>query len=235
MRLDLYLLEHNLASSRNKAQELIKEGIVLVDSKVVRKSSYKLELDQKVQLLEHKSYVSRAAYKLLHFLEKLSLDLHEIDALDIGASTGGFTQVLLEAGVAKVVAVDVGKDQLHTSIKDDPRVLSYESCDIRNFKSDTAFELIVSDVSFISLHNILEDINRLAKAHIILLFKPQFEVGKDIKRDKNGVVTDQKAIKNAREVFEKATQNLGWELVQQAPSEITGKEGNLEYCYYFKK
>lgn len=235
MRLDLYLLEHKLVHSRNKAQELIKEGVVVVDSVVVTKSSYKVAPQQTVLLQEHKNYVSRAAYKLLHFLEQLSLDLNGRKALDIGASTGGFTQVLLEAGVAEVSAVDVGRDQLHYTIKSDPRVHSYESCDIRNFVSEDLFDLIVSDVSFISLHHILGDVDRLAKSDIILLFKPQFEVGKDVKRDKNGVVSDQKAIQNAKELFEKATQKLGWKLLKQAPSEITGKEGNLEYCYYFTK
>lgn len=203
MRLDNYLVENNYADSRTKAQDLIKKSLVSVDSKVVKKNSFKIEKNSKVEVAEHENYVSRAAYKLKYFLEDLGLDIKDYVCLDIGSSTGGFTQVLLENGVKQVDAVDVGTSQLHKTLLEDSRVRSYESCDIREFKSDTAYDLIVSDVSFISLHNILSDINRLALKKVILLFKPQFEVGREIKRDKNGVVQDQKAIDMAMEKFEK--------------------------------
>ncbi len=178
MRLDNYLLENNMAQSRTKAQTLIKKGYVSVNSKVVLKSAYKLDKSDEVSVQEHENYVSRAAYKLSAFLAELNLDLTSKTALDIGASTGGFTQVLLEAGVSGVSAVDVGRGQLHKSLQSDKRVLSYESCDIRKFESETKFDLVVSDVSFISLLYILDDVDRLADQKIILLFKPQFEVGR---------------------------------------------------------
>ncbi|MCD6259161.1 MAG: TlyA family RNA methyltransferase [Helicobacteraceae bacterium] len=235
MRLDNYLVENNLARSRNKAQEFIKQGLVFVNDKEMRKSSYQVLAEDKVSMESHKNYLSRAAYKLSHFLDELSLDVSGMSALDVGASTGGFTQVLLEYGVQSVSAVDVGKAQLHPSLKEDTRVTSFESCDIRDFKSEEAFELVVSDVSFISLHHILEDVDRLSCAHIILLFKPQFEVGKEVKRDKNGVVLDQRAIERAMVHFEDACTLKGWRQVRKSASKITGKEGNLEYCYYFKK
>ncbi len=235
MRLDNYLLENNMAQSRTKAQTLIKKGYVSVNAKVVLKSAYKLDKSDEVSVQEHENYVSRAAYKLSAFLAELNLDLTSKTALDIGASTGGFTQVLLEAGVSGVSAVDVGRGQLHKSLQSDKRVLSYESCDIRKFESETKFDLVVSDVSFISLLYILDDVDRLADQKIILLFKPQFEVGREAKRDKNGVVLDKKAILKAMLTFEDACKLKGWKLIVKSPSKLTGKEGNLEYCYYFEK
>mgnify|MGYP003387201224 CR=1 FL=1 len=235
IRLDNYLVEHGFVDSRNKAQAIIKDALVSVNEKVILKSSFKLSLDDKVDIQEHKQYVSRAAHKLDAFLSELNLDIKEKICLDIGSSTGGFTQVLLERGVKEVSAVDVGKDQLHHCIKEDARVLSYESCDIRKFQSDNIFDLVVSDVSFISLLNILEDVDRLASQEIILLFKPQFEVGREAKRDNHGVVLDKDVIKNAMLKFEEACQSKSWILLYKSPSQLTGKEGNLEYCYYFRK
>ena len=235
MRLDAYLHLHAMAQSRNKAQELIKEGIVLVNGAVAQKSSYDVMQNDQVTLLEHKSYVSRAAWKLRNFLDTLTLDLHAKRALDIGSSTGGFTQVLLEEGVLSVDAVDVGTNQLHESIREEKRVHSFENCDIRTFNYEGCYEVIVSDVSFISLHHILDAINSMACGVIILLFKPQFEVGREVKRDKNGVVLDAKAILHAMEKFETACEALHWQLIAKEPSKITGKDGNLEYCYYFTK
>ncbi|SFV63969.1 RNA binding methyltransferase FtsJ like [hydrothermal vent metagenome] len=235
MRLDNYLVEKEFVDSRNKSQTMIKDGLVSVNEKVIKKSSFKVEKDDEVSVAEHKQYVSRAAFKLLEFLEELTLDVSDKVALDIGSSTGGFTQVLLERGAKTVTCVDVGTDQLHKSIREDERVDVYESCDIRKFESGEQFDLVVSDVAFISLLHILSDVQRLAKDEIILLFKPQFEVGREAKRDKNGVVLDTKAIKNAMQKFEDATEAIGWQLIQKSPSKLTGKEGNLEYCYYFKK
>ncbi len=235
MRLDNYLVENGFSDSRTKAQELIKNSLISVDAKVVKKSSFKVEEGSLVEVAEHDSYVSRAAYKLKYFLEELGLDLKDKICLDIGSSTGGFTQVLLENDVKSVDAVDVGKAQLHKTLLEDERVNSYESCDIREFKSPYMYDLIVSDVSFISLLNILDDVDRLTSKDIILLFKPQFEVGREVKRDKHGVVLDEKAIALAMDNFEMKCKEKGWVLKQKSPSKITGKEGNLEYCYYYKK
>ena len=138
-------------------------------------------------------------------------------------------------GVKEVTAVDVGKEQLHKSLKDNEKVFSFESCDIRKFQSDKIFDLLVSDVAFISLLNILDDIDRLSYDKIILLFKPQFEVGREAKRDKNGVVMDEKAILNAMIKFEDACSLKGWKLILKSASKLTGKEGNLEYCYCYEK
>jgi 23S rRNA (cytidine1920-2'-O)/16S rRNA (cytidine1409-2'-O)-methyltransferase len=155
--------------------------------------------------------------------------------LDIGSSTGGFTQVALEKGAFKVVSVDVGDNQLHFSLRDNTKIELFENTDIREFEYPEKFDVIVSDVSFISLLKIIDKIDKLAKNEIILLFKPQFEVGKEIKRDKKGVVKDEDAIKKARENFEKECENLGWKLIRSEESSIKGKEGNTEYIYHFIK
>ena len=235
IRLDNYLVEHKLAQTRNKAQTMIKEALVSVNSKVITKSSFKVDMNDDVKVQEHKQYVSRAAFKLSNFLDEIALHVEDLCALDIGSSTGGFTQVLLEYGASEVTAVDVGKEQLHISLKEDTRVHSFESCDIRKFQSDKKFDIVVSDVAFISLLYILNDVHRLANNKIILLFKPQFEVGREAKRDSNGVVLDEKVIQKAMIKFEDACSLLGWNLIQKSASKVTGKNGNLEYCYFYKK
>ncbi len=235
IRLDNLLVENNLASSRTKAQEYIKNSLVKVDDKIITKPSFKVELDANVEVDEHDNYVSRSAHKLNEFLNELNLDITDATGLDIGSSTGGFTQVLLERDVKEVSAVDVGSNQLHETLRSDARVHSYENTDIRKFQSDKKFDVVVSDVAFISLLYILDDVNRLSCKNIILLFKPQFEVGRGIKRDKNGIVVDKKAIKDAMIKFEDACELKGWKLMKKSPSKLSGKDGNLEYCYYFVK
>ncbi len=234
-RLDSYLVKNDFVESRNKAQTLVKEGFVYVNDKVIKKSSFGVDEYDEVVVAQHKAYVSRAALKLEHFLEETGLHVKGKIALDIGSSTGGFTQVLLERDVKAVSCVDVGREQLHHSLREDNRVNVYEGCDIRKFESNEPFELIVSDVAFISLLYILDDVDRLASGDIVLLFKPQFEVGREAKRDKNGVVLDQKAIKRAMQKFEDACAIKNWQLVKKSPSKLTGKEGNQEWCYYFLK
>jgi 23S rRNA (cytidine1920-2'-O)/16S rRNA (cytidine1409-2'-O)-methyltransferase len=234
VRLDHYLVEQKLAPSRSKAQQLIKEKKVLVDGETVEKPSMRID-GQAVSLTDEKIYVSRAAYKLKGFLPELPFRVAGMHVLDIGSSTGGFTQVLLEEGASDVTAVDVGTDQLHPSLQNDPRVTSLENTDIRTFESKAVFDLVTSDVSFISLLHILEAVDRLAGRWIILLFKPQFEVGREARRDRHGVVLDEKAIAEATERFEKACEKKGWRLVLKRASTLKGKEGNVEQCYCFEK
>ncbi|MHC3994107.1 23S rRNA (cytidine-2'-O)-methyltransferase TlyA [Thiomicrolovo sp. ZZH C-3] len=234
MRLDHYLVEAGLAPTRSKAQQLVKAGSVTVDGSVVTKPAFAVD-SQQVEVTEAMPYVSRAALKLKGFLPALPFDVTGMSALDIGASTGGFTQVLLEAGAAQVDAVDVGRDQLHPDIKADPRVRSFEQIDIRRFEPDKRYDVVTSDVSFISLHHILDDVERLAGHWIILLFKPQFEVGRDAARDRKGVVTDPRAIAKAMDGFEAACTARGWRLRAKETAAITGKEGNSETCYCFEK
>lgn len=234
IRLDQYLVDNNLVDSRNKAQQLIKDSKVSVNKKIITKASFKIS-NELVELDDEHVYVSRAAYKLKNFLPLLPFTVEGMNALDIGSSTGGFTEVLLLNDVACVTAVDVGSSQLHEKLLSDKRVRSVQNQDIRTFESETTFDLVTCDVSFISLHHILEAINRLSSKYMIILFKPQFEVGKDVKRDKHGVVTDKKAIGVTMLKFEDTCSLLGWKKVLMEVSSITGKEGNVEYCYCYEK
>lgn len=235
MRLDSYLVENGLVESRNKAQQLIKEHAVSVDGKIVDKVSYDVAEGMAVDIADTELYVSRAAIKLKGFLPYTEWSLSGLRALDIGSSTGGFTQVLLENSVASVTCVDVGSDQLHPSLRSDPRVVVHENTDIRVFSAETPYDLVTCDVAFIPLELILESIDRLASKYIVLLFKPQFQVGREVKRDKNGVVKDDKAIGKAMIRLEDACALIGWKLIAKEVAHIAGKEGNQETCYGFVK
>ena len=236
MRLDKYLVEKGFFESRNRALDAIKRGKVFVDGVVV-KASYKCNEETKIDIDEEKFYVSRAARKIELFLEEYPMDLEGKEALDIGSSTGGFVQILLENKVAFVACVDVGSNQLHWSLRKDEKVAIWEETDIRDFKKDDTyrFELVTCDVSFISILKIIDDINRLASKDMILLFKPQFEVGRAVKRDSRGVVVNLEAIAEVKEKFEAKTRELGWEMCYSTTSKLMGKSGNTEYIYHFRK
>jgi len=232
----MYLFENGLARSRNKASEMIKNREVLVDGNVVTKSSFKISENSNVTVEEKIQYVGRAGNKLKGFLQDFrALHVKGASCLDIGSSTGGFVQVLLEEGALHVSAVDVGSEQLHISLRDDKRIKLYEQTDIREFKSDEKFDLVTCDVSFIGIEQILDDINRLSKDKILILFKPQFEVGVGVKRTSKGVVKDEFAIKKVKDKFIASCFALGWELLSTQESILKGKEGNEETFYCFSK
>ncbi len=236
MRLDSYLVENGLFESRNRASVAIKSGLVSVDGKVVTKPSLKVAELANVKVKESKFYVSRASKKLEEYLKEYALPIEGSRCLDIGSSTGGFTQMLLENGAISVDCVDVGKEQLHSSLRENSKVNVFEQTDIREFKSE-AYDLIVSDVSFISLLKIVGSVDSLSDKNttICLLFKPQFEVGLGVKRDSKGVVLDRNAIESAKRDFELKTKELGWEIMDTRESKVAGKEGNIEYFYSFVK
>ena len=236
MRLDKYLVAQGFFESRNRALEAIKAGEVTVDGKTA-KASQKVSETSQINITKSKFYVSRAARKLEAFLATFPLPMQGRRALDIGSSTGGFAQILLEYPIASLNCVDVGSDQLHHSLHSDSRLSLHEETDIRVFQPMEPFDLVTCDVSFISILQILDDIHRLATkdADIIILYKPQFEVGREAKRDSRGVVTDTTAIKEKQAHFLTETEKLGWRLLHQAPSHLAGKEGNLEYLYAFNK
>ncbi|MGD9969377.1 MAG: TlyA family RNA methyltransferase [Sulfuricurvum sp.] len=235
MRLDSYLVESGLVESRNKAQQLIREHSVTVDGKIVDKVSFEVVEGMQAELLNMDIYVSRAAVKLKGFLPYTGWDVKGLRALDIGSSTGGFTQVLLEEGAQSVTCVDVGRDQLHTTLRGDDRVRVYENTDIRVFEDAEGFDIVTCDVAFIALEHIIDAIDRLSKRYIVVLFKPQFEVGREAKRDKNGVVKDDKAIAKAMIRFEDMCTLKGWKAVAKEAAHISGKEGNQEFCYGYVK
>ncbi|MCG3656925.1 TlyA family RNA methyltransferase [Aliarcobacter butzleri] len=236
MRLDMYLTTNFNIQSRNKATELIKSNKVKCDGEIITKPSFNVLDFHKIELLEDDFYVSRAAYKLKFFLQELkNFDLKDKNALDIGSSTGGFTQILLENEIKKVTCVDVGTNQLHERIKYNDKINFFENTDIRNFESDKIFDIVTCDVSFISILNIIDAINTLASKDIIILFKPQFEVGSNVKRDKKGIVKDNNAIQKARDNFLNKTNILNWTLKYSNISKLQGKDGNVEEFFYFSK
>ncbi len=254
MRLDSYLVQEGLVASKEKAQRLIKEGAVRVGEVVICKAAYQISGDSQVELLRDVPYVGRAGEKLAHFLRAHSeISLRGKCVLDIGSSTGGFAQVALQAGAERVVCVDVGRDQLHESLRSDVRIELYEETDIRDFactrvndlRSDSLgiradcdplrFPLILCDVSFISLSKILPEIARLCEYEAILLFKPQFEVGKTAKRNHKGVVLQQECVLARLEEFCAECEASGFEVRSREASKLKGKEGNEEFFLYLRR
>ncbi|MCE1167795.1 MAG: TlyA family RNA methyltransferase [Sphingobacteriia bacterium] len=202
-RLDQYLVERGDFTSRTRAAEAIKEGRVYVNGEYVKKTSYSVnELDDiKVISAILDSYVSRGALKLKKALEDFKVKVEGKIAIDMGSSTGGFTQVLLERGAAKVYAIDVGRDQLHESLRSDERIEVFEEQDIRTWSSPEKVDLVTGDLSFISLNHIIPLLDAFLRndGEAVLLVKPQFEVGQE-KVGKNGIVrnfTTHKKVLNA--------------------------------------
>lgn len=232
LRLDIACVKLGITNSRNKARALIEKGEIFVNGIPCLKSAYKLCMQDKVTSLKSKTFVSRAGEKLYCFLKANPIfDFRNKNALDIGSSTGGFCEVLLEKGIQSVVCVDVGNNQLHSTLRGNLRVKSFENTDIRDFVKiyTEKFDVIVCDVSFISIKDILDSIVILAQDKIILLFKPQFEVGREVKRNKKGVVQDKIAIQKALESMLGLLGKNGLKILKCMESEITGKEGNVEF------
>jgi 23S rRNA (cytidine1920-2'-O)/16S rRNA (cytidine1409-2'-O)-methyltransferase len=236
LRLDKYLVEFGYFESRNRSLDAIKNSKIKVNGKIA-KASLKVDENSKIEIEKEKFYVSRAGKKLERFLDEYALNLQNKVALDIGSSTGGFAQILLEKGIKSIYCVDVGSNQLHHSLRDNKKLQLFENCDIRDFRSDKEFDIISCDVSFISILQIIEYIDKLANktTDIILLYKPQFEVGKNASRDSRGVVVDINLIDKTKKSFEKVIIKLGWIIQYQSVSKLAGKEGNLEYLYHFIK
>lgn len=233
MRLDRYLVERGLAESREKAQRLIQSGQVKVAGQVVTKPAHRVPEGAQVEVLSPERYVSRGAYKLLGALEAFSLEVKGKVAADIGASTGGFTQVLLERGARRVYAVDVGRDQLHPRLREDPRVVSLEEQDARSLLLPEPVDLVVMDVSFISSTLLLSKVKELLRpgGEALILVKPQFELGPGVHK---GVVRDealrQKALARVRE----KARELGFQVLGERESPLPGKEGNREFWLWLK-
>ena len=236
-RLDLLLVELGYFDSRTKAQTAISEGRVSADGRPVTKASAKVSDMTRISVREEKQYVGRGAYKLLAALESFSPETEGKHCLDVGASTGGFTEVWLEHGAEKVFAVDVGKDQLAPSLKNDPRVANLEKTDVRVLSPETtqSAELCSIDVSFISLTKILSApavLNLYARGgKIIALVKPQFEAGKSA-LDKHGIVkkaADHERVLNNMILY---AASLGYKVSGLIPSPISGGDGNREYLMF---
>lgn len=242
MRLDVYLVNYGFFASRELAKYNITHGNVLVNGEEVLKSSRIIGAEDVVSLKEQNlmTYVSRGGFKLEKALAEFSINCQGIDVIDVGASTGGFTDCVLQHGAARVVAIDVGTDQLVEQLKDDPRVTFFEGVSIKDIQSveftPRQFHLLVADLSFISLTKVMELFPPLllSEGSAILLIKPQFEVGKEW-IGKGGIVKNAKAhVKAIEGVVDAAAkeglflQNLTW-----APIQDDSK--NVEYLGHFMR
>ena len=235
MRLDLALVARGLAPSRARAQDLIRRGFVRVGGQPCSKPASDVAPSEAVELAdEAPAYVSRGAEKLVAALDRFGFAAAGVVALDVGASTGGFTQVLLERGAAQVFAVDVGTAQLHDDLKSDRRVVSLENCDARTLTREhvpVPVEAIVTDVSFISVTKVLGCVLPLAAvgAWLVVLVKPQFEVGRE-RIGSGGIVRDEAARRDAVDAVRTwLEQQTAWRVVGEMESPISGGSGNIEY------
>jgi 23S rRNA (cytidine1920-2'-O)/16S rRNA (cytidine1409-2'-O)-methyltransferase len=229
-RADRLLVERGLFESRAKAQAAIEAGLVTANHTIVRKASEIIASDATLQASAAYPHVSRSGLKLAAALDHFGFDPRHRVCLDVGASTGGFTQVLLERGAKSVYAVDVGRDQLHASLRSRPEVISLEATDIRAIALPGGPpNLIVVDVSFISLKLVLPAAFGLAKtpAQLVALIKPQFEAGRAAL--KRGIVRDTAVHAAVCDDISKFITTLGWRVLGIEPSPITGGDGNAEF------
>jgi 23S rRNA (cytidine1920-2'-O)/16S rRNA (cytidine1409-2'-O)-methyltransferase len=234
-RLDLLLVERGLAQSREKARALILAGQVLVHGQKVDKAGHSVSIDSKIDVLESPKYVGRGGLKLEAALDHFRIQTTGRVCLDIGSSTGGFTDCLLQRGAARVYAIDVGTAQLDWKLRNDPRVIVHEQVNARYLGREQVpepIDLAVCDVSFISITMILPVLpNLLAeRAEMVILVKPQFELERH-QVGKGGIIRDPALHHQACRRVEEAVQRLGYgsEII---PSPILGAEGNQEFLLY---
>ncbi|WP_298523575.1 TlyA family RNA methyltransferase [uncultured Methanobrevibacter sp.] len=239
-RLDKYLVTNNYTSSRNKSKELIKSGNVKVNEKIITKCSYNVGSKDRIEIIDKDSlrYVSRAGLKLEGAIESFGIDLKGKNVMDIGSSTGGFTDCSLQHGAERVVSIDVGTDLMADSLRNDERVELYEQLNFKDAPSElfTDIDIIVSDVSFISLKHIidriaLEDEN----FELVFLIKPQFECGMEIAKKYKGIILDMEVHKDV--IFDVIDyfREKDYHIVDLDVSKIHGKNGNIEYLGHFKR
>lgn len=231
-RIDKLLVGRGLFDSRAKAQAAIEAGLVSADGKLINKASETIAADAEIEASAAHPYVSRGGVKLAAALDHFNFDPKGRICLDVGSSTGGFTQVLLERGAQKVYAVDVGSGQLHETLRARPEVVSLEQTDIRTIsfaRLDPPPDLVVCDVSFISLKLVLPPALALAnkQAQLIALIKPQFEAGRA--QLKKGIVRDAAVRDAVRADIAALVASLSWRVIDVIPSPISGGDGNEEF------
>jgi 23S rRNA (cytidine1920-2'-O)/16S rRNA (cytidine1409-2'-O)-methyltransferase len=231
-RVDRLLVERGLFESRAKAQAAIEAGLVTADGVAVRKASEEIAADAALQAAPAHPYVSRGGVKLAAALDHFGFDPKGRICLDVGASTGGFTQVLHKRDARRVVAVDVGRGQLHAGLRGTPGILSLEQTDIRYVTAaqiGEAPDIITIDVSFISLKLVLPAVTALARpaAQLVALIKPQFEAGP--MQVKKGLVRDPAVHAAVCDDIAQFAGSLGWRVVGVIPSPIEGGDGNREF------
>lgn len=261
-RLDHLLVQRSLVPTRSQAESYIRLGQVKVDGKVIKKPGYFVAEDAKIEFGAKEQYVSRAALKLASVATALGLDFRGKTVLDVGSSTGGFTDYALQHGAQKVIAVDVGTNQLHPKLREDNRVEVYEKTDIRNVRCHPELvsgssgqsdeipkqvqdnthvyllekaDIAVIDVSFISMTQILKSVTNLIKkdAQIVAMLKPQFEAGKN--QLNKGVVKNNAQRREILQKFEAWAKENGFVIQKKSDSAVSGEKGNLERFYLLKR
>ena len=230
-RLDKVLVERGLASTRSQADNFIRLGYVYLNKKVAQKSGVMVSDTDTITLKKTETYVSRAGLKLASVAKYFKLNFQDKTVLDIGSSTGGFTDYSLRHGARKVFAVDVGTDQLHPSLRTNPKIILHEKTDIRDFFTDKLIDVIVGDVSFISLREILPHVAKeLMNKNTILIamVKPQFEAGRH--QTNKGIMKNDKVRRQILTDFENWAKKY-FVILDKKDSEVAGSKGNLERFY----
>lgn len=234
-RLDNTLVKRNLISSRTRAIYEIKNGNVLVNDKVMVKPSKIVKDEDNIIVKNQLEYVSKGALKLVKAIEEFNINLQNKVMLDIGSSTGGFTDVALRNDIKKVIAVDVGKDQFDEKLKEDKRVELYEQTDIRSFTPKDKVDIVTIDISFISVLKIIDKLKEISPSEILLLIKPQFECGKEISDKYKGIPLDKSVHYNVINNIINSFNKEGFYIQNLTYSPIRGGSGNIEYLGYFSK
>ena len=230
-RLDTELAKRGLTQSRSQAENLIRLGQIEVDGRIASKPGQPVGPDSIIKLLASERYVSRAGLKLASVAANFKIDFTDKVVLDIGSSTGGFTDYALQHGASKVISVDVGTDQLHPSLRSDERIELHEKTDIRDFVTDQTIDIIVGDVSFISLREILPHVAKNLKqpsTQLVAMVKPQFEAGRG--QVNKGVIKNDKVRRQILADFEEWSQRY-FVVRDKRDSDVAGQKGNVERFY----
>ncbi len=235
IRLDNLLVDRKMVESRSQAESYIKLGKITVDDIKRTKPGFFVDVDSELKILQQVQYVSRAGLKLESVAKKMRIDFRNKTVLDVGSSTGGFTDYSLKNGAKKVIAVDVGTDQLHPKLRLNKKVELHEKTDIRNFKTDQKIDVVVIDVSFISIKEILPSVVNLSNKNtkIVAMVKPQFEAGRN--GTVNGVVKNNSYRRKILQDFENWCRSNNLYIENKRDSEVKGTKGNQERFYILKK
>ena len=235
IRLDNLLVDRKMVNSRSQAESYIKLGKVTVDGIKRTKPGFFVDVNSELKILQQVQYVSRAGLKLESVAKKMRINFRNKTVLDVGSSTGGFTDYSLKNGANKVVAVDVGTDQLHPKLRLNKKVELHEKTDIRNFKTDQKIDVVVIDVSFISIKEILPSVVNLSDKNtkIVAMVKPQFEAGRN--GTVNGVVKNNSYRRKILQDFENWCRSNNLYIENKRDSEVKGTKGNQERFYILRK
>jgi 23S rRNA (cytidine1920-2'-O)/16S rRNA (cytidine1409-2'-O)-methyltransferase len=234
-RLDQSLVTRGLVATRSQAESYIRMGKVLVNGKIVTKTGAQVDEIDDLKVTAAEQYVSRAGLKLASVAAAFKLDFRDKTVLDVGSSTGGFTDYALRHGAKKVFAVEIGTNQLHPSLHGDPRIELHEQTDIRNFRTDEPIDIVVADVSFISLRELLPHVATLCSKETLIaaMVKPQFEAREENLRHK-GVIKNDRMRRDILQSFESWARQR-FVIMDKADSAVAGEKGNLERFYLLRK